>query len=72
MNTPEGRNCLAHGSSCKNYPAQINGFAAGFSCTSVSGLSSGSDAVVGLMAKDKPVVSIVVVVVVVVVVVLHY
>ena len=37
------RPCLLHGEGCSKYPCELHGFAAGFSCTSVSSLNQKSE-----------------------------
>ena len=55
MKDPSGWKCIAHGDGCKMYPVKLQGFGAGFSCTSVSGLNIGSESVASALAPHSKV-----------------
>ena len=45
--------CLTHAQFCPEpYPPKLHGFAAGFSCTSVSSLNQDAESVTGALKKD--------------------
>ena len=51
------RPCLLHGEGCSKYPCELHGFAAGFSCTSVSSLNQKSESATSAIkeqAFEKP------------------